>query len=698
MAGKRAGLDGERSGLFMEQIRLIKEMREHDRLSKLHRGSDEPIRPRYMVWENVPGAFSSNKGEDFRVVLEEVARIVEEGVSIPRPEKGKWSNAGVILGDNYSIAWRVFDAQYWGVPQRRKRICLVADFNGHSAAEIVFNEAKQYRCTNGGDSKSSFRDIGAESRSEVQPVCEGLPGDTEQSTEERKEASSYAAGSIGTGHPVFTYQDREECAGGGKGFLLQEDRSASLRTNNFQTVFQPVETVALEGNGQRPSHMGDGYSVSDKSYTLNSTEVHGVAYAVDMGGGKSACDIIDDKYPTLCTTHYGEPAVVYDARGNGDGNIVPTMTGDHQNRITDYTGVVVSMDRETFNTGQNFAQKLGIREDGIQPTLVARGPGAVCYWDGSQIAGTLTANNADGSQRMPDKDNFNCVVERINCGETYCTEGTKALQLLWSAYGEEKVFEWGTSILERIQSAEVLQQRMHEGSIQEETTQRNILDDNTLPCKELVTEWIVRDMRKREECGCTSQGLESTKQQHRESPEIMQELPQQNPQTCKELFDMWEKCEGIWILRQALSEIKKMGKSIHCEQRKIRYIVRRLTPLECTRLQGYPDGWVDIDTFVDSKGKTRKVSDSHKYKALGNSIALPSWRWVLKRMCANYERPATMASLFDGISGFPWLWTQINGRNSVLWTSEIEDFPSEVCKRHFGNEAKGEIGDYETFL
>lgn len=466
MAGKRAGLDGERSGLFMEQIRLIKEMRESDRLSKLHRGSDEPIRPRYMVWENVPGAFSSNKGEDFRVVLEEVARIVEEGVSIPRPEKGKWSNAGVIIGDGWSIAWRVFDAQYWGVPQRRKRICLVADFNGHSAAEIVFNEAKQYGCSNGGDSKSSVGDIGAESRSEVQPVCEGLSGNPEQSREEGQEASSYAAGSIGTGHPVFTYQDREGCAGGGKGFLLQEDRSASLRTNNFQTVFQPVV----------------------------------------------------------------------------------------------YNGVQVT-------SPQN---------------VQSQKPGDPCYaltTDGD-IAGTLDASYYKGC-------GMRSGVER-----TYVVQqDTYAMQ----AFGDYKYSDKASGV-----------------------KQRDYKD---------ATDLVVR-----------------------------------------------------------------------IDNSKVRYIVRRLTPLECERLQGYPDGWTDIGDYIDSKGKKRKVSDSHKYKALGNSIALPSWRWVLKRMCDNYERPATMASLFDGISGFPWLWTQINGRNSVLWTSEIEDFPSEVCKRHFGNEAKGEIGDYETFL
>ena len=135
VAGKRAGLSGERSGLFMEQIRIIKEMRKADE----ERGrTDEFIRPRYMVWENVPGALSSNKGEDFRCVLEETVRIVQEDADIPGPPKGGWPYSGCIVGDGWSIAWRIHDAQFWGVPQRRKRIALVADFGGRSAPEILF--------------------------------------------------------------------------------------------------------------------------------------------------------------------------------------------------------------------------------------------------------------------------------------------------------------------------------------------------------------------------------------------------------------------------------------------------------------------------------------------------------------------------------------------------------------------------------
>ena len=136
VAGKRAGLAGERSGLFMEQIRIVKEMREEDR----KRGrTGNAIRPRFMVWENVPGAFSSNKGKDFKAVLEEIIRIAEpDAPDIPLPPKGKWPLADAYYGDGWSVAYRVLDAQFWGVPQRRRRIALVADFGGHAAPEILF--------------------------------------------------------------------------------------------------------------------------------------------------------------------------------------------------------------------------------------------------------------------------------------------------------------------------------------------------------------------------------------------------------------------------------------------------------------------------------------------------------------------------------------------------------------------------------
>ena len=148
VAGKRAGLEGERSGLFMEQIRIVKEMREHDRNSR----ADDDIRllrPRYLVWENVPGAFSSNKGRDFQAVLTEIVRIVKpDAPDVPLPDKGRWSKSGWLYGMGesgllFSVAYSLHDAQHWGVPQRRKRLALVADFNGLTAPTILFGS--EYR-------------------------------------------------------------------------------------------------------------------------------------------------------------------------------------------------------------------------------------------------------------------------------------------------------------------------------------------------------------------------------------------------------------------------------------------------------------------------------------------------------------------------------------------------------------------------
>ena len=129
IAGRREGLDGERSGLFRQAIRIIREMREQTNGQK----------PKYIIWENVPGAFSNHDGEDFRTVLEEIVQIADGGVHIPRPENRKWPPAGEIMGDDYSLAWRTYDAQYWGVPQRRKRIYLVADFTGGCAGWVQFD-------------------------------------------------------------------------------------------------------------------------------------------------------------------------------------------------------------------------------------------------------------------------------------------------------------------------------------------------------------------------------------------------------------------------------------------------------------------------------------------------------------------------------------------------------------------------------
>ena len=179
VAGKRAGLSGERSGLFMEQIRIIKEMREKDAESG-RTGAD--IRPRFMVWENVPGAFSVNGGRDFAAVLEETAKVADKEIpDIPVPKDG-WSNSGCIMGRGFSIAWRVLDAQFFGVPQRRRRIALVADFAGGAAPEILFER-------------------------------ESVSGHSEPCEAERKGTSGDAADCAGT---AISFLERAGCAGGGQ--------------------------------------------------------------------------------------------------------------------------------------------------------------------------------------------------------------------------------------------------------------------------------------------------------------------------------------------------------------------------------------------------------------------------------------------------------------------------------------------------
>ena len=487
------------------------------------------VRPRYMVWENVPGAFSSNGGEDFRVVLEELARVVEEGVTIPRPAKGKWATTGVIIGDGWSLAWRVFDAQYWGVPQRRRRICIVVDFNGHTAPQIVFSEGEYHGSTERGNTKPSVGYLGEESRPEIQSLCEGLSRNIEQSFSQGEETSSDASGSIGTGDcertAAYTMQDREGKEGGGKGALIAEEISATLRANNAQYLFQPC---SWDGGQTSP--------------TLTARNASG-------------CQRMPDKDNFNAVI---QPCVVYDARGNGDGTVVPTMTGDHQNRITDYTGVIVSLDRASFNQGKNAKYNFEISEDGINSPIVAKGPSAVCY---STNHGTF---------------------------HTHVEEGICA------------------------------------------TLQASDYKDPPTACYAV-------DCR-----NCTEDDINGSLQSNSA-----------------------HSLNGNNVVR-------------------VKYIVRRLTPLECERLQGFPDGWTDIGEFIDTKGKKGKTSDASRYKALGNSIALSSWRWVLKRLCSHYERDATMASLFDGIGGFPLIWEQFNGKGSCLWASEIEEFPIAVTKERIG--------------
>lgn len=465
VAGKRAGLKGERSGLFMEQVRIVREMRERDRA----RGrTGYMVRPRYMVWENVPGAFSSAKGEDFAAVVEEILKVCEPGasVSVRVPDRG-WPKSGCYYAEDgtWSVAWRVHDAQFWGVPQRRKRIALVADFGGLSAPEVLFER-------------------------------KGLRRDTDESEPAGKEATGgTGAGAGGTSWCI-------------KGNAIDRDTAQ---------------------NGQ--------WANEDVSYSLDATDRHGVAIPVNT---------------QVATRH----KAMGERTGLGvgiDGATSPTLTGDHQNRVTDYTALCVGNGQLNQISMAEQANTLDTMHD--QQAIIA------------------FAQNSRNEVRLQGRDG---------------------------------------QIAGAIASNEGMKQRTY-----------------------------------------LAYGLDSNKNGYQEQA-------------------------------GAIQAHTSGGATEFCADRRL--TVRRLTPLECERLQGYPDGWTDIGEWTDSKGKKRQTTDTARYKALGNSIALPFWFWLLRRISAQYERPATLGSLFDGIGGFPLCWEQCNGKGTAIWASEIEEFPIAVTKRRFGDD------------
>ena len=232
VAGLRKGLAGERSGLFMEQIRIVKEMRNSGR-------TNEYFRPaRYMVWENVPGAISSGtpKGEDFRIVLEEIARVCEPDAVIPRPDGG-WKPSGCIVGRNWSAAWKIHDAQWWGVPQRRKRICLLCDFDGYTAPEILFDPQLR-RETEGSESDKTIRDTGAEPGQQIQSLSQSLSGNTEQGIEEREGTPGGTEDSVGSA----------SCYG-----ISPFDSEGMKSANPHAGFYKADSTRTLDNNGGNPS-------------------------------------------------------------------------------------------------------------------------------------------------------------------------------------------------------------------------------------------------------------------------------------------------------------------------------------------------------------------------------------------------------------------------------------------------------------
>ena len=434
-------------------IRVITEMRE----------ATNGEYPKFAIWENVRGAFSSSKGEDFRCVLERFARIVEPDVSIPRlsGKNGKWAKSGAISGNGWSLAWRLFDAKYWGVAQRRQRIALVMDFGGQRAAEILFERTgmsgnscesvpawKTFARTpeasiTGYDrvvESGNFITSDAESEGTGRPLREGIGrvlGTDHRETSDRCEEPA-----------AYTLKIRSGCEGGGKGALVQTELSATISTLQDQTLICLAENPSLHNLKQKIS-------------------------------------------PVVFESHS------QDARYTQQGDTSPTCTAQ-------------------WGTGGN---------------------------------------------------NMPLVVEK-------------------KAFAMQRIGEYKES-----EQASTMKSRDYKDAT------------------DLVAE--------------------------------------------KEL-------------------------------KNLRWIVRRLTPLEDERLQGFPDNWTDIGDWVDENGKKHKTSDAARYKALGNSIALPQWYWIFQKMKPYIGENPTLGSLFDGIGGFPLVFESTYGEGTAIWGSEIDSFCIAVTKKRFG--------------
>lgn len=557
IAGRRAGLAGERSGLFMEAVRIIKEMR----------SSTNGLYPTFAIWENVPGAFSSNNGDDFRAVLEELACVEQPNAVIPGPPRGgRWSKAGAIAGNGWSLAWRQLDSQYFGVAQRRKRIALILDLGGQRAGEILFERTSLSRhpdpCIQAWKEVAGLtanRPAGNDRMVGAGFLCGSSRNANSRGTEAdragKSEAEERTSGDKCCEAAAYTLKIRSGCAGGGKGALVQTEKTGTISTIQDQTIFQLIQepTYCISGNtvDRKTNQNGTGVRESG-AFTVNTVDRHAVAYALQ---NQNLC--IDDALPfdtTQITSkvnksnpQWGDPCHPLAAAAHPPAAVI---------RISDEEMPVQPMVLESNQVHATVTQ------NGICPTLPAS------MGLGGGYVPMITDHPAD--RPVVFENHAQAVaIEYSGCLNPWDTQARRV-------YGE----------------------------------------DGTFPA-----------LPSRESAGGNQQAV--------------------------------------------------------LAGQRTRWIVRRLTPTECERLQGYPDGWTDIGEWTDTKGKKHKPADSPRYKALGNSIALPQWFWIAQKMKSYMGDGAKLGSLFDGIGGFPLVWETTYGIGTARWASEIEEFPIAVTKKHF---------------
>lgn len=605
IAGKRAGMAGERSGLFSEAVRIIREMRY----------ATFGAYPKYAVWENVPGAFSSNKGEDFHAVLQSLCRVIDPDAVIPRPTNArggiKWPRAGAILADHYSLAWRTMDAQHWGVPQRRLRISLILDLTGGRAGEILFEPESL--------------------RGHFAPGI--TPGQATAGTVEN---------GAGTADRAFTLKIRSGCEGGGKGALVQTEKSATLSTLQDQTLFvaEPPKAYSfdsLASNSMKSSNPHSGCREVEIAKTLDTSPPD----PAKNQGGIAILDVLPFDTTQITSPQngsnprFGDPCHPLAATAHPPAAVCETVFAES---IVEPTFCIQGNTIDRADTAG--ANGTGVKED-------------VCYTlntiDRPAVAFALDCRNMTANEELSAT-----LQAKDNGGQSLNYINPVAEPLIYDARGNgdgitsptmtgdhnSRVTDYTAITLQGDTVAGALLARDYKGPGRADSLGRVIaqpigadLYNGTLTGDKAVTL-----------TAATAKGGTNT------GPSVIEKI--------------------------------------------IRWIVRRLTPTECERLQGYPDGWTDLGEWVDSKGKAHKAADTPRYKALGNSIALPQWYYVLGGISDRLPDDATLGSLFDGIGGFPYVWAQLHaGRKELcVWASEIEEFPIAVTKKWFP-----EVGDGKLF-
>lgn len=604
IAGKRAGMAGERSGLFSEAVRIIREMRY----------ATFGAYPKYAVWENVPGAFSSNKGEDFHAVLQSLCRVIDPDAVIPRPTDArggiKWPRAGAILADHYSLAWRTMDAQYWGTPQRRLRISLVLDLTGGRAGEILFEP-------------------------------ESLRGHFAPGVTPGQATAGAVENGAGTADRAFTLKIRSGCEGGGKGALVQTEKSATLSTLQDQTLFvaEPPKAYSfdsLASNSMKSSNPHSGCREVEIAKTLDTSPPD----PAKNQGGIAILDVLPFDTTQITSPQngsnprFGDPCHPLAATAHPPAAVCETVFAES---IVEPTFCIQGNTIDRADTAG--ANGTGVKED-------------VCYTlntiDRPAVAFALDCRNMTVNEELSAT-----LQAKGNGGQSLNYINPVAEPLIYDARGNgngitsptmtgdhnSRVTDYTAITLQGDTVAGALLARVYKGPGRADSLGRVIaqpvgadLYNGTLTGDKAVTLTTA-----------TGQGGANT------GPSVIEKI--------------------------------------------IRWIVRRLTPTECERLQGYPDGWTDLGSWIDSKGKTHKDADTPRYKALGNSIALPQWYYVLGGISDRLPDNATLGSLFDGIGGFPYVWAQLHaGRKELcVWASEIEEFPIAVTKKWFPEVEDGKL-------